>query len=145
MTVPYELAFFAERNRNIVFDTVIEAIERAAAEEGVTQADIAKTTGRTPAQISAWLSGPSNWTQDTVSHLLRSIRATMTYKVVFDKDQPKANFSHPAMQDNPKSFSVSNTTAREATYVTFEIPVGPIITTPSRRDRRSFKRRDLKE
>lgn len=98
MSVPYELALFAERNRNRVYDQVVAAIEEAAAKDGITRSKIAKATGKKLPQISAWLSGPSNWTLDTVSHLLRAIQADMEYSVVFDRDRQLSNLFHPASQ-----------------------------------------------
>ncbi len=93
---PYQLSLFAERNRNQVYEVVIEAVEKAAVEKGITRKMIAEAVGRKAPQVSAWLSGPSNWTLDTVSHLLRSIGATMEYRVVFDEDQKRANYHFEA-------------------------------------------------
>jgi transcriptional regulator with XRE-family HTH domain len=99
MMYPYDFALHAEINRNRVYDIIIEALERAAKENGVTQAQIAQTIGRKPSQVSAWLSGPSNWTLDTISDLVRAVGASMDYKVVFDDDRVASNIMHPALTE----------------------------------------------
>ena len=96
MNYPYGMAVFAARNREIAYETVVKALEAAAAEAGINQKDIAESMGRKPSQVSSWLSGPSNWTLDTISDLLRAIGATMEYRVVRDRDRALSNVNHDA-------------------------------------------------
>lgn len=123
MTYPYDFALHAETNRNRVYDVIIEALERAAKENGVTQAQLAQTIGRKPSQVSAWLSGPSNWTLDTISDFVRAVGASMEYKVVFDVDRVASNIMHPALikpilPSNPRSSTESNVVEGTKTWLT---------------------------
>jgi transcriptional regulator with XRE-family HTH domain len=66
------VAYFQDRLRTRLYDLVIRELENYKA-QGMTQAQLATRIGKRPDQVSRWLSGPGNWTLDTVSDLLLGI------------------------------------------------------------------------
>lgn len=48
---------------------------------------------RDPAQITRWLKGPGNWTLDTVSDIMRALRADLRVSFIFYEDN-RPNFEH---------------------------------------------------
>jgi hypothetical protein len=83
--------FFRQRQQNRVFDTVIHALEEA----GMRRKGIAAAMGVPPSQVTRLLSGPGNWTCDTISDLLFAIRAELDFQVVHFCDRAKGNRFHP--------------------------------------------------
>ena len=89
------LAYYNQRLRNRVFAEVLRAIDNEIAAGRITRANIARRLGKNPSQVSRWLSGPGNWTLDTVSDLLTAIESELDTRVVFYRDRSRPNYQHP--------------------------------------------------
>jgi hypothetical protein len=72
-----DLAYFRARQSNRVYESVFKAFVGAE----ITKADLARRLKKKPEQITRWLSGPGNWTLDTVSDLLLALGSEMTFVV----------------------------------------------------------------
>jgi hypothetical protein len=82
-----DLAYFRERQSNRVYEAVFKAFVGA----GITKADLARKLKKKPEQITRWLSGPGNWTLDTVSDLLLALGSEMTFVVTNFNAAPQVN------------------------------------------------------
>jgi transposase-like protein len=69
----HKLAYFRARLRNRIYDLVVSEFARQQEMTGATKADLARRIGRDPAQLTRWLSSPSNWTLDTISDLMTAM------------------------------------------------------------------------
>lgn len=83
--------YYRQRQQNRLYDAVIRAIE----EEGVRRKFIAEKLGIPPSQVTRLLSGPANWTVDTVSDLLFAIDAELDFQIVRFRDRAQGNRFHP--------------------------------------------------
>ena len=88
---PADLSYFRARQKNRVYETVIKAFRSA----NISKAEIARRLNRKPEQITRWLSGPGNWTLDTVSDLLLSCGKELAFTSL-EIDRPlETNYIHP--------------------------------------------------
>lgn len=126
----YEASYFEQRFRNRIYEVVIKAVEEAAVSNKWKRKDLASRSGKKASQITKWLSGPGNWTLDTVSNLLYAIDAELDFKVIKFTEKPKANEFHP--YNNPPTSPLRLTPSGAAgdqpkpQIVTPTGPTGPI-------------------
>jgi predicted XRE-type DNA-binding protein len=104
--------YFRQRQQNRLYDVVIRAIE----EEHIRRKNIAEKLGIPPSQVTRLLSGPANWTIDTISDLLFAIDAELDFSIVRFRDRVKGNRFHLAGE--PSSPAPMITVANHETTVT---------------------------
>lgn len=92
------LIYHRERLRNRIHECVYRALLVRHEQDGVTRADLAARLGKDKAQISRWLSGPSNWTLDTVSDLLLALNVDLELSTCLTEDRAAQNYVHPLME-----------------------------------------------
>ena len=90
-----DLFYYRRRAQNRLFEILTSFFADEAEHHGITKRDIAESLKRDPAQITRWLTVPSNLTTDTISDLLLSLGAEMDYSVARFKDRPQPNEMHP--------------------------------------------------
>lgn len=113
----YDYAVSTGRNRNRAYEAVIKALEQSKRETGVNRKEIAERIGWKPSQLSTYLSGPRNWTLDTIDCLLHAVDAEMEYHVSFNRDRKKSNFyilDNVKEIDQAKSSPIPGTTLGSA-------------------------------
>lgn len=100
MSRPREVAFYRQRLKNRFFTALVKFFADEAYRKGVTKKDIASYLGRDPAQITRWLSAPSNMTLDTISDLLLALEAEPgRLSIERFEEKIKPNYAHPLMGD----------------------------------------------
>jgi Helix-turn-helix len=99
-----EIFYFRQRYKNRVFQSVVAFFAAQAEERGLTKRELAIRLGKDPAQISRWLSGPGNWTLDTVSDLLLVMKAEMSDEIVRLDEDCAANKSASVDQSRRNVF-----------------------------------------
>ena len=66
-------AYHQERLISDMYDFVVGKFLEKEAAGRLSRADLARSTGTSPAQVSRWLGAPTNWTLSTVASLLLAI------------------------------------------------------------------------
>lgn len=93
---PEKRAYFEDRLRSRLYDLVLREFKKQQQKSGLTQKHVASRLGKRPEQINRWLSGPGNWTLDTVSNLLLAIcKGELDIGVSVLSDQPARNRREP--------------------------------------------------
>jgi hypothetical protein len=87
-----DLAYFAARNRRKIYSVVISEFKKSK----LSQAQLGRRLGKRSDVICRWLSGPGNWTLDTVSNLMFGISGgELSYRVVYPLRTQAANYGTP--------------------------------------------------
>jgi len=115
--------FFQQRQRNRLYEAVVKIVEDAARLDGVRKKDIADRINSNPSQVSRWLSGPSNWTIDSISDVLWAVGGELDFNFVRFANRAKQNRSHPVNDIDivggiPPVGSVANPTNRMVLHST---------------------------
>src|ERR1700692_4917434 len=90
-----EIHYYRQSAKNHIFEALTSFFAEEAERTGVTKRDIAECLHRDPAQITRWLSSPSNLTIDSISDLLLSLGAEMDHAVAKFADRAQPNEIHP--------------------------------------------------
>lgn len=116
-------AYFQQRQRNRLYETVVHAIEDAADRTGIRKKDIAEKAGVSPPQLSRWLAGPANWTIDSISDVLYALGMELKFEPKSFSEIAKGNRSHDFNQLHNEDIKPSSTTTSLKVHVTFPSPI----------------------
>lgn len=90
-----DIHYYRQRYKNRVFEHLVSFFAEEAQRRGISKRDLAERLRKDPAQITRWLSSPTNLTLDTISDLLLALDAEMDHCVVRFLDRTKPNEMHP--------------------------------------------------
>lgn len=94
-----DVAYYRQRQKNRVFTELVQFFADEAERTGMTKKDLAEALSKDPAQISRWLSAPSNFELDTLSDFLLVLGAEMDHKIVRFAERAKPNYAHPLIAE----------------------------------------------
>ena len=139
---PEKQAYFEDRLRNRLYDLVLREFRKQQQEAGLTQKDVAARLGKRPEQINRWLSGPGNWTLDTISNLLLAIcKGELSIGVSVLSEQPARNRREPEwLTAHPPEPKRVGTTAGHALFTATPVQPQHSPHTPARPHEVSFQR-----
>lgn len=90
-----EIYYYRQRLKNRVFSKLAAFFAEEAEKSGVSKKDIAILLNKDQAQITRWLSNPSNLTLETISDILLALNAELEPHIVKFSDRVPRNFTHP--------------------------------------------------
>jgi transcriptional regulator with XRE-family HTH domain len=91
-----DVYYYRRRLKNRIFARLAAFFAEEAKRTGLTKKDLAERLNKDPAQITRWLSGPSNLTLDTLSDLLLAMDAEADPpQLVRFSERVTPNYVHP--------------------------------------------------
>lgn len=90
-----DIAYYRRRQQNRLFSGLAQFFANEAESGRITRKEIAQRLDKDPAQITRWLSSPTNFELDTISDLLLAMGAEMDTRIVRFSDRAKPNYVHP--------------------------------------------------
>lgn len=93
-----ERAYYRRRQQNRIHIAVAAFFAEEAAAGRITKKKLAELIEKDAAQITRWLSEPSNLESDTISDILLAMKAEMDHRIVRFSDRGKANYAHPLIR-----------------------------------------------
>lgn len=94
-----DIFYYRRRLKNRIFARLSSFFAEEANRTGLTKRDLALRLDKDPAQITRWLSGPSNLTLDTLSDLLLAMDAEADPPVIARFSERAApNYVHPLIE-----------------------------------------------
>lgn len=117
-----ERAYYRRRQQNRVYGELAAYFAEEAAAGRITKSKLAELLGKDPAQITRWLSEPSNLELDTISDILLAMGAEMDHRVARFSDRAGQNYVHPLIA------KVSGTPTKTTTVI-HNVKIKPVYTT----------------
>jgi Helix-turn-helix len=94
-----DVAYYRQRQKNRVFTDLVRFYAEEAERTGITRKELSELIGKDPAQITRWLSAPSNFELDTLSDVLLALGAEMDHRIVRFSERSPSNYTHPLVRD----------------------------------------------
>lgn len=95
-SLPRDMYYYRQRFKHAMFTKLQKFFFDEAERTGITKKDIADRLRRDPAQITRWLSSPSNLTLETLSDILFAMEAEPEPLVIARlADRRASNYVHP--------------------------------------------------
>lgn len=102
-----ERAYYRQRQKNRVFTELVKFFAEEAERRGISKKELATVLEKDPAQITRWLSSPSNFELDTLSDLLLALGAEMDHRIVRFEERVEPNYVHPLIASTGASATAS--------------------------------------
>jgi hypothetical protein len=122
-----DVVYYRQRQKNRVFADLVKFFAEEAERTGMTKKELSELLDKDPAQITRWLSAPSNFELDTLSDVLLALGAEMDHRIVRFSERSPSNYVHPLVR--AVSVQISERPAKKADLNKIELK--PALSTAS--------------